>query len=47
MKKYMSPDMKVMAFMAEEEISANVSREAAKNGDGPSNLYNDAQFGAW
>lgn len=46
MKKYMSPDMKVMAFMAEEEISANVSRQARAATDG-SNLFNDAEFGQW
>lgn len=49
MKKYTAPDMKVMAFMAEEEMSAALSRSGdnATVVGGGSNLYNDAEFGAW
>jgi len=46
MKKYMTPDMKVMAFMAEEEISASGSK-TAKSGTSGSNIFNDAEFGGW
>ena len=42
MKKYTTPDMKVMTFVAEEAISATASKESRG-----SNLYNDAEFGAW
>jgi len=46
MKKYMTPDMKVMAFVAEEEISA--VRSMAKSGGAEgSNIFNDAEFGQW
>ena len=41
MKKYTTPDMKVMAFMAEEEISATANRNEG------SNIFNDAEFGSW
>ena len=45
MKKYVTPEMKTLAFVAEETIAAS----AAKNSgavDG-SNIFNDAEFGAW
>ncbi len=39
MKKYNAPELKVLAFTAEEAVAA-VS-------NGGSNLYNDAEFGSW
>lgn len=39
MKKYDAPELKVLAFTAEETI-ADVSR-------GGSNIYNDGEFGGW
>lgn len=35
MKKYIAPEMNVMAFVAEETVAANAG----------SNIYNDADFG--
>ena len=42
MKNYNAPEMKIIAFVAEETIAAN----AAKNSEGytGSNIYNDAEF---
>ena len=37
MKQYTAPEMKALAFVAEEAISV----------DGGSNTYNDAEFGGW
>ena len=45
MTKYMTPDLKVMAFMPEEEIGA-AGNKAAKSGAG-SNIFNDGEFGSW
>ena len=39
--KYVAPEMKVLAFAAEEEIAA---AKAVVDG---SNIYNDAEFGGW
>ena len=38
--KYVAPELKVLAFTAEEGIAA------VSNNNG-SNLYNDAEFGGW
>ena len=46
MKKYMTPDLKVMAFMPEEEIGAAGSKAANANATG-SNIFNDGEFGNW
>ena len=46
MKMYTAPEVKVLAFVAEEAISATASKESRAM-DGGSNLYNDAEFGAW
>ena len=43
MKKYMTPDLKVMAFMAEEEISTVVTPTEQANVEG-SNHYNDVEL---
>lgn len=46
MKKYIAPEMKTLAFVAEETIAA----AEPKNGNGAvtgSNIFNDAEFGAW
>ena len=42
MKNYTTPELKIVAFVAEETIAAN----AAKTGEGytGSNIYNDAEF---
>ena len=40
MKKYNAPELKVLAFTAEETIAAT------KNLTG-SNIYNDGEFGGW
>ena len=47
MKKYVTPDMKVMAFVAEEEISANASKSSNAGNLNGSNVFNDASFGGW
>lgn len=46
MKQYTTPDLKVMSFVAEEEISAAASKQA-KAGMNGSNIFNDAEFGGW
>ena len=46
MKKYMTPDLKVMAFMPEEEIGAAGSKSADSGVTG-SNIFNDGEFGSW
>lgn len=46
MKKYMTPDMKVLAFMPEEEIGAAASKAASAGRTG-SNIFNDGEFGGW
>ena len=43
MKKYNAPELKVLAFAAEESIAA--AAEKRSSGDGPSNMYNDVEFG--
>ena len=43
MKKYNAPELKVLAFNAEEAIAAAAPKSGS--GDGPSNLYNDVEFG--
>lgn len=46
MKNYTTPEMKIVAFVAEETIAA----AEPKNGNGAatgSNIFNDAEFGAW
>ena len=40
MKKYTAPELKVLAFAAEETIAAT------KEYNG-SNIYNDGEFGGW
>ena len=39
MKKYNAPELKVLAFTAEENIAAVDTKG--------SNIYNDAEFGNW
>ena len=46
MKKYVTPEMKTLAFVAEETIAASASKSTDGGMDG-SNLFNDAEFGAW
>lgn len=43
MKNYTTPEMKIVAFVAEETIA--VSSPAPTN-EG-SNIFNDAEFGGW
>ena len=45
MKKYIAPEMKTLAFVAEETIAAAESKN--DNGATGSNIFNDAEFGQW
>lgn len=46
MKNYTTPEMKIVAFVAEETIAASASK-STDGGMTGSNLFNDAEFGAW
>ena len=46
MKKYIAPEMKTLAFVAEETIAAAASKGADGAATG-SNIFNDAEFGQW
>ena len=45
MKNYTTPEMKIVAFVAEETIAAN-SHKGNPDPNG-SNVFNDAEFGQW
>ena len=45
MKNYTTPEMKIVAFVAEETIAASSPKSNA-NPNG-SNIFNDAEFGQW
>ena len=45
MKNYTTPEMKIVAFVAEETIAASGSK-TGENTTG-SNIFNDAEFGQW
>ena len=43
MKNYTTPEMKIVAFVAEETIALS---DAKATNEG-SNIFNDAEFGGW
>ena len=45
MKKYIAPEMKTLAFVAEETIAASSPKSRAT--ETGSNIFNDAEFGQW
>ena len=45
MKNYTTPEMKIVAFVAEETIAASSPKSNAT--ETGSNIFNDAEFGGW
>lgn len=45
MKKYVTPDLKALAFVAEEAISNDLGGNLSAADGNPDNLYNDKDFG--
>lgn len=45
MKNYTTPEMKIVAFVAEETIAASSPKNNPS--EGGSNIFNDAEFGSW
>lgn len=44
MKNYTTPEMKIVAFVAEETIAESSAKATTNEG---SNIFNDAEFGGW